>query len=324
MAVSVSEVIAAYRLILGREPENEGVVRENLAHESVGELRATFLASEEFRWHSNSMKPLNLPPLEIETVAPESVLKKMIARVESTFRDLGETEPHWSILPYEKFKAENIAKHEEEFYGSGWGKVVNFRTTAKRCGIELGSYKRCLELGCGLGRSTRWLSEIFDTVIAVDVSVPHLTVARETMKRFARDNVQFVHFDRLGFLDDLPDLDVFFSIIVLQHNPPPIIVSVLEKILGRLRRGGIAYFQVPTYAPGYAFNAAAYLERPEWKGAGVRVGGDNRDPEMHVVPQHVLYDLIDAMGCRLLEVREDDAAGLGGFVSNRLLVQKRQ
>ena len=45
MAVSVSEVIAAYRLILGREPENEGVVRENLAHESVGELRATLLVA---------------------------------------------------------------------------------------------------------------------------------------------------------------------------------------------------------------------------------------------------------------------------------------
>jgi hypothetical protein len=139
MGVSVSEVIAAYRLILGREPENEFVVRENLAHASVGELRATFLASEEFRWRSNSTKPLNLPPLEIETAAPELLLKKMIERVEKTFRGLGEREPHWSILPYQKFKAENIANHEEEFYGSGWGEVVNLRATAKRCGIELSS-----------------------------------------------------------------------------------------------------------------------------------------------------------------------------------------
>jgi SAM-dependent methyltransferase len=162
-------------------------------------------------------------------------------------------------------------------------------------------------------------------VIAVDVSAPHLAVAREAMKRFARDNVHFVHFNRIGFLDTLPDFDVFFSIIVLQHNPPPIIVLAIEKILGKLRGGGIGYFQVPTYAPGYAFNAAAYLEKPEWKGAGVgaSAGGDDEDPEMHVVPQHVLFDLIDTMGCRLLEIREDDATGYGGFVSSRLLIQKR-
>jgi SAM-dependent methyltransferase len=267
------------------------------------------------------MKPLNLPPLEIETVAPEPLLKKMIARVESTFRDLGETEPHWSIISDQKFKAENIAEHEEEFYGSGWGEVENLRVTAERCGIGLGSYTRCLELGCGLGRSTRWLSEMFDTVIAVDVSAPHLAGAREAMKRFARDNVRFVHFDRIGVLDSLPNFDVFFSIIVLQHNPPPIIALALRKILGKLRTGGIGYFQVPTYALGYAFNAAAYLEKPEWKGAGA--SNDDRDPEMHVVPQHILLDLIDTMGCRLVEIREDDATGPGGFVSNRFLVQKR-
>ena len=49
-AVSREDVVSAYRLILGREPESEDVIRTHLAHRSLADLRATFLESrEEFR-----------------------------------------------------------------------------------------------------------------------------------------------------------------------------------------------------------------------------------------------------------------------------------
>lgn len=45
-----SDVIAAYRLLLGREPESEAVIEAQLArHDSLEALRATLLASAEFR-----------------------------------------------------------------------------------------------------------------------------------------------------------------------------------------------------------------------------------------------------------------------------------
>jgi hypothetical protein len=45
-----ADVIAAYRLILGREPESEAVIEDQLArHDSLEALRATLLASAEFR-----------------------------------------------------------------------------------------------------------------------------------------------------------------------------------------------------------------------------------------------------------------------------------
>ncbi len=43
--------------------------------------------------------------------------------------------------------------------------------------------------------------------------------------------------------------------------------------------------------------------------------------EMNAIPQRDLFALIAAQGCRVLEVREDDAAG-PLFVSQRFLVQK--
>ena len=45
-------------------------------------------------------------------------------------------------------------------------------------------------------------------------------------------------------LDTLPEFDLFFSMIVLQHNPPPLIALMLEKIAARLRPGGVAVFAV--------------------------------------------------------------------------------
>ena len=44
---------------------------------------------------------------------------------------------------------------------------------------------------------------------------------------------------------------------------------------------------------------------------------------MHYLPQAALLDLLAEQGCRVLELREDDAIGLSVIaVSNTLLVQK--
>src|SRR5271169_236009 len=45
----------------------------------------------------------------------------------------------------------------------------------------------------------------------------------------------------------LTNVDLFFSIIVLQHNPPPVILGILDAAFAGLRPGGLAFFQVPTY-----------------------------------------------------------------------------
>ena len=183
------------------------------------------------------------------------------------------------------------------------------RATAARTGIDIRKLKSVLELGCGVGRSTIWLAEVFPQVFAADVSAPHLRIAAEAATAFRRRNIEFLHVDSIARLAELPAFDAFFSIIVLQHNPPPLICHMLRIVLGKLNPGGIAYFQIPTYARGYSFDAARHLSIPIALGV----------PEMHVVPQPVLLQLIADTGCRVLEMREDDASG-GTFISNRLLV----
>jgi hypothetical protein len=92
--------------------------------------------------------------------------------------------------------------------------------------------------------------------------------------------------------------DVWFSYIVLQHNPPPVIAMVLRRALSMLAPGGVAIFQLPTHALGYRFDLAAYLAAPVSDAI-----------EVHCLPQSVVFRLAAEAGCVPLEVREDTAMG---------------
>ena len=156
-----------------------------------------------------------------------------------------------------------------------------------------------------------WLGRYFRQVIAGDISASHLDHARETVRRANLTDISFMHVNEIARYQQLPFFDMFFSVIVLQHNPPPLMAHILEIILGKLAPGGIAYFQIPTYLANYTFSADSYLD------STAPVG----DVEVHCVPQLELLELIARAECRVLEIREDSALG-AGTISNTLLLRK--
>src|SRR5205807_2338866 len=104
-----------------------------------------------------------------------------------------------------------------------------------------------------------WLAERFPKVIAADISSPHLELAAQAVADRGLHNVEFLRVASVPELRQLPQFDAFFSMISLQHNPPPVIKLLLDIILRRLRPGGIAYFQVPTQRADFEFDVDAYL-----------------------------------------------------------------
>jgi SAM-dependent methyltransferase len=314
--VTTEDVRAAYRLILGRNPESEEVlVRHSQQAHSLAELRKKFFSSPEFRSDpsaSSSQRPLNWPPIEVEAEASDRQLSAMIQHIEANWHALGRSDPHWSVLSQPAFRAANIANTEEQFYESGKPDVEKLQRTAERCGVSLSGFKRCFELGCGVGRLSIWLAELFEEIIGADVSSAHLTLARQAVDRFERKNVELLHLASFAALEAVPEFDVFISLIVLQHNPPPLIVALLRTVLNRLRPGGIAYFQVPTYRKNYRFQIDEYL----------RHMSPSRGMEMHVIPQHLLFDILQQSGCQLLECREDRCTGDYGTISNSIFARK--
>ena len=312
--ISPEAVVYAYRLILGREPESAEVVQKFAGEtNSLAELGRKFLKCPEFRLPNRGTDARTAKPIRVDVDVSDATLAAMIHHVEAAWEELGRVDPHWSVLTQEKFRAATIGDNEAAFYATGEVDAAALKASALRCGITLDRYRDCFELGCGVGRVTQWLSKLFPYVLGADISTPHLELAREALNKYACHDVQLLKLQSLTDLGNIPEFDVFFSVIVLQHNPPPVIAYMLRAILGKMRPGGIGYFQLPTYKAGYEFNINGYMQNLQNTGR----------MEMHILPQDALFALFRDCDCQLLEIREDDRTGSPEMVSNSILVRKQ-
>lgn len=310
--VTRQDVVYAYRLILGREPENEQVIQDHMDVPDLAALRERFIAAPEFvsmRVPVQANPLAKVPRHDIEVDAGDK-LKLLLDRVYRIWSRLGEDDPYYSVLTFDRFHQDQIDGHMEEFFSSGQRDIERLALCLGRNSVKA-DIRRVVELGCGVGRLTGLLAERFPSVIGLDVSKPHLELARQVCERQNRRNVELRQVRSMADLESLPEIDLFFTLIVLQHNPPPVIVAILERVASRIAPGGLMYFQVPTYLPGYRFRVQEYLDSPEAPAI-----------EMHAVPQRAILRLLADAGLRLIEVVEDDCTGIQGAISNTFLAQK--
>jgi len=101
-----------------------------------------------------------------------------------------------------------------------------------------------LDLGCGIGRVTRYVAPLCREVWAVDVSETMLRFARERLAE--RQNVHFV----LGRGTALPELetgsiDFAYSLLTLQHVEREHAFKLLRELRRVIRDGGRAFLTFP-------------------------------------------------------------------------------
>jgi SAM-dependent methyltransferase len=322
--ISRPDVIAAYRTVLGREPENDQVVQDQIeAAESIEQLYQNFIESEEFREVflsklapsdlPNPHKPLDWPPIHVESkVSGATQLATMFARVNRAWTRYGQQEPYFSVCTDSELRGADIGEQATEFYASGQGDVHYLTSFAARSGIELAS-RSCFELGCGVGRVTRWLAPLFRRVYAADISPGHLAITQRVLAESGIENVSLMQLRSLEDLRQIVKFDVFFSVITLQHNPPPLTAYILTQVLTNLNVGGLAFFQLPTYALDYEFKVDDYMN--------ASTEGEP-EMEMHVLPQRDVMGIAHMTGCQLLELREDGYTGDRTHISNTFFVRK--
>jgi len=314
-SLSPEAITWGYRLFLDREPESPSAVLEKLRRLSnTQDLRQEFVNSAEFREKNVACRILpltgNEPPMLIEKV---SDLRPLFSHIQNVWENLGETEPHWSVLSSEQFKSSRIEVTRSEFYNSGSDNVETLFKTLVRNGIDTTSLRTCLEYGCGLGRVTYWLAKRFDRVIGYDISRSHLQLAQKYLSEAGIQNVSLHHVNKPQDIRNFPKVDMVYSVIVLQHNPPPIIHITIQALIKALNSGGIAFFQVPTYRLGYRFSLREYLTSEATRG----------DIEMHVLPQSEIFEIVRTEQARVIDIFEDNWTGLRyGERSNTFVIQK--
>ena len=322
MTVSRDDVVWCYQNLLERDPESDEIVETHLNTHDFKQLVLGFVGSPEFLSRlrranlASFVGGLGLPSvldrLDIDVDATDDELGQCAAKIKSAWEHLGNEKAHWSVLASDAFLPTSLYGSIDTFWASGELDVSQAIRALSQFGSSHLEQKVCVEYGCGVGRLTVNLAKSFKFVHAYDISHNHLAHARARASEVGAANIEF-HECSDDFRVAMAPCDFFYSIIVLQHNPPPVILELIRIALKALKPGGIAMFQVPTYILGYRFRLS------EWLATDHKL-----EMQMHCVPQDAVLEIISASGCRLLSVREDECSSArNGIVSNTFFCVKQ-
>lgn len=308
--ISRHDVITAYKLVLGREPENDEVIESHRQNGSLEKLYNVFHNSSEFKAinYGRFICDSKLVKLDIEEDLAPDCKEQMFQITNRAWEKLGREEPYWSVLTHHKFSTNAITDEAiEEFYLSGKHDYEDILSCLKRHGISDISQKTVTEIGCGTGRVTYWAGKFFKKVIAYDISPGNIAIA--VKKCASLSNVSFNIITKLEQYKNMDPTDLIFTFLVLQHNAPPVMKYILKCMFSALAENGIIIFQIPTFSPGYSFNFENYLEN------------HSEDMEMHCLSQASIFKEALQNDCIPVEVIEDGYTG-PGWLSNTFVFKK--
>jgi SAM-dependent methyltransferase len=131
---------------------------------------------------------------------------------------------------------------DEGFFRSGaiWVHDHVLSDLATICNGRMPSRMRILEIGCGAGRMTRSLAELFGEVHAVDVSAEMIAQARTALADCSNVKLDQNSGTDLALFGD-SDFDFVFSAIVFQHIPRKSIVENYVREAHRVLRPGSVF-----------------------------------------------------------------------------------
>jgi hypothetical protein len=152
--ITKEEAVLAYRLMLGRDPENDDVLNSLCQNtQSTHALRDVFVKSPEFQQRMGELlkqpqavrhrHPYTLPKIPVETEVSSEALDQMFERIHKEWDHLGTTEPYWSVVTQPQYYQAEFEAHREQFYTSGNHSCQVFLAAIRRSGVSPRSWLRC-------------------------------------------------------------------------------------------------------------------------------------------------------------------------------------
>ncbi len=232
-----------------------------------------------------------------------------ILRLRMVWERLAKEDPYWAVLTAPD-KAGNQWKIEE-FFQTGL-------TEVEACLAEIESLRpafargTALDFGCGVGRLSQALARSFSDVTGIDVAQNMIELAQRHLPDGAP--VRYVHNPRSDltcFADG--SFDLVFSLITLQHIPPPLIERYLTEFARIVRPEGLIYFQLPSFAPNATpevkkwswYPPTLYKRLKRWTGRWFRrFTGIGDTMHMNTLPAERVRTVLAAAGVEVLHARE--------------------
>lgn len=147
---------------------------------------------------------------------------------------------------------ENVNWSDADFFESGRRNVAEqiLNDPGNICQGKDPKQMTVLEIGCGAGRITRALAEVFGQVYAVDVSGEMVAQAKAALADVPNAHIFQNNGTDLTILGDI-QIDFAYSFIVFQHIPSrEVIYNYTREVNRLLRPGGLFKFQVQGVGSG--------------------------------------------------------------------------
>ena len=219
-------------------------------------------------------------------------------------------EPYYSSVNDSKYLISNLNdENKKSFFDTGFRDVDFIKKTIEECKINL-DISTCMEYGCGIGRVTSAFCKTFPCTYGIDISNSYLEIAKENLDSLS--HLKYIKINKQKDIEDLPNVDLIYSVLVLQHNPPPISSIIIKQFCRCLNPNGIAIFQIPTYNYYYKFIEKDYISSI--------ISADEID--MHVLSQKEIFDIILKNNCKIIEIKKDFWTGRLEDLSQTFVIQK--
>lgn len=169
---------------------------------------------------------------------------RLIERLAQDWEDAASEALYWSIIGRDVA----TAAERDAFDASGRATVAGVLSRGDEWGRPQ-QRRRALDFGCGAGRLTRALADLFDEAVGVDISQRMLDEARASSTRHANCSFELLSTPDLSSYETA-SFDLVLSHLVLQHLPDEaLIIRCVEEFVRVVRPGGLVAFQLPSSLP---------------------------------------------------------------------------
>jgi SAM-dependent methyltransferase len=170
-------------------------------------------------------------------------LNTMVAQLQDVWEALAHDDPLWAILSDPEKTGGRWDLHE--FFASGEADINSLLQLLAREEIEFDP-EVALDFGCGVGRLTQPLAARFNKAYGVDIS-PQMVRMAQIYNRYPDRCYYIVNAEpSLRVLAD-NSVSFIYSMIALQHIPPPVCANYLRDFVRILKPGGLLAFQLSSH-----------------------------------------------------------------------------
>lgn len=309
---TLNDVAQCYRLFLERDVESTSIavmqVADALALWDLINRVASSTEAMRCRIHRASGHISDLyDPSVVETEASDAQLEALLERTLARWERCGRGFAYDHLFRDPRLFDDRSEKwNREKRFEFGYEELERMFVAGRRNGVAFEPGASVLAFGCDIAFLGAAVSDRLGHFAGVEAGGAAFEQGRDALQERGIQRAELLPLR--SFLDAELEArrtcDIFYSVMLLQHAPPPVSLLLLDVGLGRINPGGYAYFQAPCHIYDYQFATDAYLSTlPETDNSG----------EIHALPQACILRLLARHGMVPIEVLPEQRLGPMGF-----------